>query len=43
MILRQNDVGITFLLGFVRAMQYFFKFQKICYGAQKFYGILKKG
>jgi hypothetical protein len=39
MILLQNDVGITFLISFVRSMQYPSKFQKICYGAQRFYGI----
>jgi hypothetical protein len=43
MILSQNDVGITFFLGFIRAMQYPFKFQKICYGAQRFYGIPEEG
>jgi hypothetical protein len=41
MILSQNDVGIAFLLGFARANPS--KFQKICYGAQRFYGILEKG
>ncbi len=42
-ILLQNDVGIAFLLGFARALQYPSKFQKICYGAQRFYGIFEKG
>jgi hypothetical protein len=41
MILSQNDVGIAFILDFDRAMQYPSKFQKICYGAQRFYGILE--
>jgi hypothetical protein len=41
-MLSQNDVDIFFLLGFVKAMQYLSKFQ-ICYGAQKFYGILEEG
>jgi hypothetical protein len=43
MILSQNDVGISFLLGFARALQYLSKFQKICYGAKRFYGIHKEG
>jgi hypothetical protein len=43
MILSQNDVGITFLLGFAKAMQYPSKFQKICYGVRRVYGILEKG
>jgi hypothetical protein len=38
-----NDVGIAFLLGFARVMQYLSKFQNICYEAQRFYGILKEG
>jgi hypothetical protein len=38
-----NDVNIAFLLGFVRAMQYLSKFQKICYGAQRIYGISWEG
>ncbi len=38
-ILLQNDVGIVCFLGFATAMQYPLKFQKICYGAQRFYGI----
>ncbi len=42
-ILSQNDVGIVFRLGFAKALQYLSKFQKICYGAKRFYGILKKG
>jgi hypothetical protein len=36
MILSQNDVGIVFFLGFVKAMQYFSKLGNICYGAQFF-------
>jgi hypothetical protein len=43
MILSQNDVGIDCLLGFGKAMQYTSKFQKICYGAQRFYGIPGEG
>jgi hypothetical protein len=43
MILLQNDVGIAFLLGFAKAMQYAFKFQKICNGTQRFYGIPEEG
>jgi hypothetical protein len=43
MILSQNDVGITFFLGFDRVRQYLLKFQKICYGTQRFYGIPKDG
>jgi hypothetical protein len=39
MVLSQNDVGIVCFLGFAKAMQYLSKFQKICYGAQWFYGI----
>ncbi len=35
-------MGNAFLLGFARAMQYPSKFQKICYGAQRFYGIPEK-
>jgi hypothetical protein len=42
MILSQNDVGIAFLLGFDRALQYPSKFQKICYGTKRFYGILEE-
>jgi hypothetical protein len=42
MILSQNDVGIIFLLGFVKAMQYPSKFQMICYGANGFMGYLKR-
>jgi hypothetical protein len=38
-ILLQNDAGIAYLLGFARVVQYFSKFQKICYKAQGFYGI----
>jgi hypothetical protein len=38
-----NDVGIFFLLGFARATQYPSKFQKICYGTQRFSRILKEG
>jgi hypothetical protein len=38
-ILLQNDVVIIFLLSFAKAMQYPSKFQKICYGTQKIYGI----
>ncbi len=41
MILSQNGVGIVFLLGFARAMQYPSKFKNIYYGAQTFYGIPK--
>jgi len=43
MILSQNDVGITFFLNFAKDMQYLSKFQKICYGAQRIYGIPKEG
>jgi hypothetical protein len=43
MILLQNDVGIAFLIGFAMVMQYPSKFQNICYGAQRFYGILEEG
>jgi len=43
MILSQNDVGIVFLLDFVKVMQYLSKFHKIRCGAQRFYGILEKG
>jgi len=39
MILSQNDVGTIFLLGFAKVMQYLSKFQNICYGTQRFYGI----
>jgi hypothetical protein len=42
-ILLQNDVGIDFFLGFDRVMQYPSKFQNICYGTQKFYGIPEEG
>jgi hypothetical protein len=38
-----NDVGIVFFLSFASVMQYLSKFQKICYGAQRFYGIPKEG
>jgi hypothetical protein len=41
-MLSQNDVGITCFLGLAKAMQYPSKFQKICYGTQRFYGILWK-
>jgi hypothetical protein len=43
MILSQNDVGIAFFLGFVKAMQYPSKFQMISYGAQWFYEIPEEG
>jgi hypothetical protein len=43
MTLLQNDVGIGCFIGFVKAMQYLSKFQKICYEAQRFYGIPWKG
>jgi hypothetical protein len=43
MILSQNDVGIACLLGFAKAMQYLSKFQKMCYGTQRLYGITWKG
>jgi hypothetical protein len=36
-------VCIACLLGFVKAMQYLSKFQNICYGTQRFYGIPEKG
>jgi hypothetical protein len=42
MILLQNDVGIAFLLGFAKAMQYPSKFENISYGTQRFYGIPKE-
>jgi len=42
-ILSQNDIDIACILNFVRDMQYPPKFQKICYGAQRFYGIPWKG
>ncbi len=38
-ILSQNVANIAFLLGFLRAIQYPSKFQKICYGTQRIYGI----
>jgi hypothetical protein len=35
--------GIALLLGFVKVTQYFFKFQKICHGAQTISKIPKEG
>jgi hypothetical protein len=43
MILLQNDVDIAFIIGFARVMQYLSKFQKICYGAQRFMKYPKMG
>jgi hypothetical protein len=39
-ILLQYDANIAFLLGFGMAMQYLYKFQKICYRTQRILGIL---
>jgi hypothetical protein len=38
-ILSQHDASIVFLLGFGMAMQYPYKFQKICYKTQMIFGI----
>jgi hypothetical protein len=43
LIIKYLNEGIGFLVGFGVVMQYPSKFQKICYRAQKIYGIPYKG